>query len=419
MSLTNFMSSAQGLGDLDLHASKFRGAGADPTLQKVQVKGKYGTYHLPALSALHSHAVPRVVQVNPQTSISGVAWSAMTLEFLIDRNSLHTIDSLVFQLDVTNTTGGGTAITFNSIFDQVDSIDFFLGSQRVQSINGLCLKTLLATMPHEQYLQWQANLQMTTAYVTGSSLADTASTTFFLPIIHSFLEQSARGFFLPALKNDLRVKITLSPANVALYSGSSARIDAAKLHLFGRELDPVDVAEQYKLAEGIEDFRFIDFVHQPITLGSETSGVQYSQQLNSINGLVAFLTVVNRGANPTTTTVSTYRAFTNIEVTDAAGTNMNGGNAMTDAFVRGPYANSLGLPGQIQSILNYYILSWSQSPVDCLKYGIVNGFLPMKTTHRLRYTCAATNSTGQIDVFAGVYKRLRIKQGVVESVISS
>ena len=52
MSLTNWYTNSAGLGDLDLHLHRL--PGSDPTLQRVAVKGRYGTYNLPMLSALHS-----------------------------------------------------------------------------------------------------------------------------------------------------------------------------------------------------------------------------------------------------------------------------------------------------------------------------------------------------------------------------
>ncbi|MGZ7236435.1 hypothetical protein ACXWOK_09580, partial [Streptococcus pyogenes] len=61
---------------------------------------------------------------------------------------------------------------------------------------------------------------------------------------------------------------------------------------------------------------------------------------------------------------------------------------------------------------------WSPRPMEAVTFGVMNGGLPFKSTHRLRYI-AGTTGTTQLDVMAFVFKRLRIEKGVVMPVISS
>lgn len=408
MSLTNFWANAADL-DTDLN---YRRIEDDATLRKAAVKGARGTYILPYLSALHSHAVKRVVEVSPQTSISNTAWAATTIRFKLDNNSIDTLESFSFELNVTNATAG--AITFNSVFDMIDEIEIVMGAQTIARYRGAGLKVrILEQVLQEEFLRHQPNLQMSTAYGEGAALAINGTATYFLPGQFLLFDQAGKSFFPPGIRQDIFFNVKLAAANVALSAGSTATITGATLHLFGRELAPHDREAQMKLyASGRVSFRFLDQVQQTITLGSETSGTQYSQQLNAIQGLVAAVSVISRAPNPTGASVTTYRSLTQVEVTDAAGTNTNGGNALPDAFCRGPYSYEIGIPGQVQSVLNFYTIGWSQDLHSALKYGVFNGALPMKTTHRLRYIPAATNATGQLDVFADVYKLLTIEKGI-------
>lgn len=416
--MTNFVQASAGLGELDLNYHRI--PGSDPTLQRVAVKGRYGTYNLPALSALHAHSIIRNVQVQPQTSISSEAWSAKTIEFKLDNSSIHTLENLVFELNVNNATGGN--ITFNSSFDMIDKVEFLIGSQSLTSapIPGTAFKQNLMFLSQEEFLRHQGNIQMSTSYGAGSALSNTSSATFLTPLLFSPFEQFGRAFFLPGCRQDVRIKITLAPATVALSSGSTATIVSVKLHAFGRELSPLDYEEQMKLwSTGAIDFRYLDCINQT-AFTTETASTQNSFQLNSINGLVAFITIISRVANPTGSDYITYRTLTNLEVVDNAGANMHGGNALDGTFVTSVYSDFIGLPGQYQSALKAYVLSWSTNPVQALSYGVFNGGMPMKTTHRLRYVPAAGSATScQMDCFAWVYRRLRINKGIVELVVSS
>ena len=325
------------------------------------------------------------------------------------------MDKIVFQLDVTNGTGGN--ITFNSGFDMIEKVEFFIGSQSLTGagIPGVTFKQNLMFLSHEDFLRLQGNLQMSTAYAAGSALADGSSATFLVPLLFCPFEQFGDSFFLPGVKQDVRVKITLAAAANALSSGSTATITGAKLHVFGRELSPHDYEEQMKMwSSHPVDFRYLDCIQQT-AFASETAATQTSFVLNAVNGIVAFLTAISRVANPSGSNIITYRTLTSLEVTDGAGANMHGGNTLDGPFVRGVSSHYLGLPGQYQSALASYLLSWSQSPVQAIKYGVFNGGLPMKTNHRLRYIPAAGSATAcQMDVFAWVYRRLRITKGVVE-----
>ena len=264
MSLTNFWANSADL-DTDLH---FRRIEDDATLRKAAVKGARGTYILPYLSALHSHAVRRVVQVSPQTAIANTAWSATTIRFKLDNDSIDTLEALAFELNVSNGTDGN--ITFNSVFDMIDELEIVIGSQTIARYKGVGLKArILQHMSQEEFLRHQGNLQISTTYGAESALADGSSATFYLPAQFLIFDQAGKSFFPPGIRQDIFINVKLAAANVALSSGSTATITGATLHLFGRELAPHDREAQMKLySSGRVNFRFLDQAQQVITTGS-------------------------------------------------------------------------------------------------------------------------------------------------------
>lgn len=239
-----------------------------------------------------------------------------------------------------------------------------------------------------------------------------ATATFRLPLRCVL---NACGIPLMAVDGQLSLRVYSQAVSVFSASAQNANLGLSTLRLWCREVKPHPHGmDALKRSARIPlDFRYSQWAHEQASL-SLTSGSTTKYITNNFdNDLASLVFVLIRASGATTTGLEDFLSANNVYLEDASNKNLHNGiqwsaDDLKHLFKRAFPNNMINATNK-----NTYCLVASEDPVKALHNGSQNGFMALPKNCKVVINASAT-ATRQLDVYALLYKHVRVEQGKIK-----
>lgn len=363
-----------------------------------QLHSQFRVRH-PAHHAVDSkHLV--TVKVNPTTAVTPSSFlNRSRTDFRIPRHSVSYLKNLHLRINITNSTGAAVGLAHAAAW--IDKIEVFHASNLLFSIDSLQLYLSMSSfLSRNEWESISSFVASSDAYaVTGESIADGASKTFFIPIISSAFNNA--NLCLSGLHDDLVVRVHTNPSTLILTSGSHPTVNSAELIIRGFSEEPA-IQQIRQITYNDKVPLCIPYYHwqynkETITLAASTS---YNTVLQSIKGNVIALFFMIRASALTSSNqfVASGLGVGSLELEDASGHPMTGAFRMSADDFKFLSCTDLDFPNQFYENANVYVIAFSSNPVGDFATGQITGYENFTGTERINFQTPSGFAGGTYEV---------------------
>jgi hypothetical protein len=225
---------------------------------------------------------------------------------------------------------------------------------------------------------------------------------------------NACGMPLIGVDGQLTLRVYSQAASVFSASSINANLGLSTLTLWCREnkyhphgLDGLKRAARLPL-----DFRYSQFSHEQASLALTSGSTTKYITNNFDNDLYSVVFVLVRASGATTTGLEDFLSANNVYLEDASNKNLHNGIQWSASDLAREFKNKF--PNNMISATNKNIHAFvpSENPVKAL-HGHQNGFDVLPKNAKVVINAAAT-ATRQVDIYALLYKHVRVEQGKIK-----
>ena len=308
-----------------------------------------------------------------------------------------------------------TAVPASLMINRIE-IYFNGGSQLVQTIYGDQIFLDNNMLPQEKWAGVASVSNTGATFGIGSALADDASITYRVPF-HSIMSQCE--LFLGGLADDVIYKVYFhGGATKILEDGATVPVlSDVNIILHTRDVPPATYAQmKRKYQEGFFDHPFLE-VNRLEHSATYNNSTTYSQTLSAISGLVSHMWISLRAGPLDGDAMRTFQVLSSFNLYDAGGANITGLTSIPSDLNR-HIQSMTHYPNTLQQNLAVYSWSHSASIMHAQETGANLGCYAYSGKERLDITTAGsgdhTNGTFVLNVWAYIYRNLRINKGLAE-----
>lgn len=382
--------------------------------QKASIKVGAGSLNLPIAQAVQDPLARDVIKyVNPSGQL---AQFGQFMDFTISPSDLHVLSDIVFAISVGALTGtGGTYISFVNDFSfAIQRLEISHGDSILETIYPETIYTMnLAHYKNEEKSGFLPLMGNNT--VANRRAASAGPRTFYISLPTLF--NVNRGFFLPSLNGNIKVRIYLDQLANVIQTDKTVplcNIASAQLRIYGKEI--LDRGEVNRIVLqnrqlGSTQYNFLQKTLQskvPLAAGQ----TQYNILLSGISGFVSHIFIICRantsvnGGATYSNSPDTFKGITKFTIKNNSGALITGVE-YDDAFVRNLYSTYY-LTGDLTDIesglagtsKNVYLLSFNSNIEDSIWQGTQNcGYVFNNTSETLSLTFSdSTTYASGLDV---------------------